>query len=170
MKFFANPYNTSVFGFYFETLDEYKERFSALRDSFGCPVEELEIDVIDGTPAEVALAGAMRIDQGNLEKCLDVLNSADESNWPALFYLLDNGVVSDLDDALEKVDDVCLYQGTLLDAASELFDDCYAHEIPESIRCYIDYEAFARDCRIGGDMREFDFAGVTYTCTNANCI
>ena len=27
----------------------------------------------------------------------------------------------------------------------ELFDELYAHEIPENLRCYIDYEAFARD-------------------------
>lgn len=29
--------------------------------------------------------------------------------------------------------------------AEELFDEVYAHEIPEHLRCYIDYEAFARD-------------------------
>lgn len=29
--------------------------------------------------------------------------------------------------------------------AEELFDECYAHSIPENLRCYIDYEAFARD-------------------------
>ena len=29
--------------------------------------------------------------------------------------------------------------------AEELFDELYAHEIPESLRCYVDYEAFSRD-------------------------
>ena len=29
--------------------------------------------------------------------------------------------------------------------AEELFEELYAHEIPEHLQCYIDYEAFARD-------------------------
>ena len=29
--------------------------------------------------------------------------------------------------------------------AEELFDELYAHEIPEHLRCYVDYEAFSRD-------------------------
>jgi len=33
--------------------------------------------------------------------------------------------------------------------AEELFDECYAHDIPENLRCYIDYEAFSRDVFMG---------------------
>jgi antirestriction protein len=33
--------------------------------------------------------------------------------------------------------------------AEDLFDELYAHEIPENLRCYIDYEAFARDLFMG---------------------
>jgi len=29
--------------------------------------------------------------------------------------------------------------------AEELFDELYASEIPENLRCYVDYEAFSRD-------------------------
>ena len=29
--------------------------------------------------------------------------------------------------------------------AEELFDECYLHDVPESVRFYIDYEKFARD-------------------------
>jgi antirestriction protein len=29
--------------------------------------------------------------------------------------------------------------------AEGLFDELYAHEIPEHLRCYVDYEAFSRD-------------------------
>ena len=34
---------------------------------------------------------------------------------------------------------------SFLDYATELFDELYAHSIPESLRTYIDYAAFARD-------------------------
>ncbi|NDV46243.1 antirestriction protein ArdA [Paludibacter sp. 221] len=36
------------------------------------------------------------------------------------------------------------------DFAQELFDECYLHEVPEKIRYYIDYEAFARDLFLDG--------------------
>ena len=34
---------------------------------------------------------------------------------------------------------------SFLDYATELFDELYAHSIPEGLRTYIDYAAFARD-------------------------
>jgi hypothetical protein len=76
-------------------------------------------------------------------------------------------VVYTLENALTKIDDVILYEGLLADAAEDLFDECYAHDIPENLRFYIDYAKFARDCEIGGDMCEFEFNNTTYTCTNA---
>ena len=35
------------------------------------------------------------------------------------------------------------------DYAEELFDELYAHEVPEHVQNYIDYEAFARDLFMG---------------------
>jgi antirestriction protein len=40
------------------------------------------------------------------------------------------------------------YQGawdSFLEFATDLFDECYLHDIPENIRFYVDYEQFARD-------------------------
>ena len=40
------------------------------------------------------------------------------------------------------------YHGTwdsFLEFATEMFDECYLSELPEHLRYYIDYEAFARD-------------------------
>ena len=45
---YANPYNTSVTGFYFSNHEEYHSKSSVLTDSFGQPVEEYEIDYIEG--------------------------------------------------------------------------------------------------------------------------
>ena len=56
------------------------------------------------------------------------------------------------------------------EAAEELFDDCYAHAIPENLRFYFDIEKFARDLEIGGDFNEFEYDNTTYTCTNACCL
>ena len=53
------------------------------------------------------------------------------------------GSIDDAKDALEN-----RYHGehdSELDYAEQLFDECYAHDIPENIRYYIDYEKFSRD-------------------------
>jgi antirestriction protein len=53
------------------------------------------------------------------------------------------GSIDDAKDALEN-----RYHGEYdseLDYAEQLFDECYAHDIPENIRFYIDYEKFSRD-------------------------
>jgi hypothetical protein len=157
MKFYANPYNFVATGFYFESNDEFLEKSAALRDNCDNVVEEFMIEVIDGTKEQIDLVNAIGIDQGNMEKVIEYIESSDENEWPAMFFLLDNNIVDKLDDAKDKADDVCITESRLIDAASKLFD-----------KRYVDYEKFARDCMIGGDMTEFEFGGKTYTCTNAN--
>ena len=76
----------------------------------------------------------------------------------ALTAYMELGISSnDLDDVEDLISDFNdAYQGDYsdsynpeLDFATQLFDECHAHEVPESIRYYIDYEAFARDIFIG---------------------
>jgi len=171
MKFYANPYNTDVTGFYFETNDEFLEKSAALRNDSGDEVEEFEIDVIDGTQEEIQLANAIKVTQCNLEEVIDFIDGV-EDDWPAVFYQLDNGVTDDLSDAIHNADNFCIRESSLIDAATELADECYLSQLPKETRqffeSYFDYQSFANDCRIGGDMVEFTFAGTTYTCTNAN--
>ena len=40
--------------------------------------------------------------------------------------------------------------------AEDLFDDCYAHNIPANLRSYIDYKAFARDLQMDYSIVEFN--------------
>ncbi len=94
------------------------------------------------------------------------MEDLDDHQKAALFYLTDCNGYS-LSEALDKLDDVSMYEGDLIDAASQLFDDCYLAEVPEAVQPYIDYEAFANDCRLGGDMYEFRLDGTTWTVTNA---
>lgn len=165
--YFAQPYNTGVCGFYFDDYRDYEAQANALRDPFGAPVEEFEIQAIDLDSAQTDLFNALKINQATLERWFDEVLDLDERDMAAVFFLVSNNGY-DLDGAMRKKDDMTLYDGNLLDAATDLFDECYASEIPDNLKSYIDYEAFARDCRCGGDMVEFDFGGSTYTCTSAN--
>lgn len=112
---------------------------------------------------------------GELCTLLEILSETDtwtyherEFKDAALFYLLDTQSLRYID--VSKIEDVCLYKGCLLDAATEFFDDCYGADVPDFLAGYIDYEAFARDCRLGGDMYEFEYGDETWTVTNANSV
>jgi hypothetical protein len=167
--FYAQPYNLDASGFYFGSIAEYNAKSEGLTDRYGSPVEEFEIQFIDGSSEDAQLFSACSVNQCNLEQFITLVDELDDREKTALFYLANvNG--QNMDDAVSNLDDVNLFEGYLKEAAEELFDECYAHEIPENLRCYIDYEAFARDCELGGDMYEFEFAGKTYTCTNAACV
>ena len=165
--YFAQPYNLDAHGFYFRTFEDYERKADALRDRYGNPVEEFEIQFIDGDDG--ALFDACGINQSNLSTWFDDIEGRDEHEKVALYFL--TGVLGyALDAALDKMDDVMLFHGDAQEAAEELFDDCYAREIPDHLRCYFDIEKFARDLEIGGDFNEFDYDGTTYTCTNASGI
>jgi hypothetical protein len=172
MTYFANPYDTTTNGFYFESFEEYAEKAAGLLNSSGAPVEEFMIDYIDGDDAQ--LFEACKVDQSTLEFWFDEVESLKDHEKAALFYLVSvNG--QDMDEALQNrgghvrnIDDVSLFHGELKEAAEELFDKCYLSEIPEHVQPYIDYDAFARDLECNGELYEFEFNGETWTCTNAN--
>ena len=166
---YAQPYNLDAKGFYFHNLEEFGDETEHCFDAFGLHVEEFEIQFIDGNREACDLFEACGVNQANLGQFFDIHDDVPEYQWPALYYLCDV-VGDDMETAINKLDDVTLYTGTLKEAAEELFDECYAHSIPENLRFYIDYEKFARDCELGGDMHEFELAGTTYTCTNAACV
>jgi hypothetical protein len=130
------------------------------------------IDVIDGSRKELQLVEAIGISQGNIEEVIEFIDTSDENEWPTVFFLLDNNICDNLEDAKSNVSDYSIVESSLLDAAAELFDGCYIGLIPKAsrqfIERYIDYDKFANDCEKNGDMVEFEFGGDTYTCTNAN--
>ena len=161
----ATPYNIDATGFYFTDINEYETKAKSLIDRYDNLVEEFEIQFIDGEDAE--LFEACAINQANLNQWFEEIEVLQDDKKVSLYYLV--GVAGySLDQALLKTDEPSLYQGNLLDAATELFVECWLPSIPESIRIYIDYDKFARDCQYGGDLTELDYAGTTYTCTNAN--
>ena len=164
----AQPYNLDATGFYFTDMDEYQAKFDANRDSFGFPVEEYEIQFIDGDTADVQLFDAAGINQASIQFFIDEIMELDDYQKPGLYFLLDMGY--DIDEAISRIDDVMIQDGSLEEAAEQLFDEIYLDQIPENLQNYIDYSAFARDCEYSGDFREFEFAGTTYCCTNANSI
>lgn len=163
----ATPYNLDAAGFYFESAMDYEAKSTMHVDRYSNLVEEFEIQFIDGDDAQ--LFEVCGINQANLNKWFDDIKCMSESDKLNLYYLVSVAGYN-FEQALDKVDEPSIYEGDLLDAASELFDECYLPSVPDNIKYYIDYEKFARDCSLGGDMCEFECAGKTYTCTNSNAL
>jgi len=161
----AIPYNPDATGFYFESAADYKTKSSTNLDRYGNLVEEYEIQFIDGDDAQ--LFEVCGINQTNLELWFDQIEMMQDHEKVNLYYLVAM-FGCDLNQALEKLYDPCISESSLQDTAEDLFDECWLNSVPESVRYYIDYEKFARDCRLSGDLVEFEFSNKTFTCTNAS--
>lgn len=163
----AQPYSLDAKGFYFADMADYEAKFEANRDRFGSLVEEYEIQFIDGADAE--LFRDLGIDQDTLDVWFDRVEYLEKNERAALSYLTAGCLNMDVNDALETIDDVCLFEGNIKDYAEEFFDELYPN-LPERLRIYIDIEAFARDLELGCDIYEFRFKGSDYVVTNHNAL
>lgn len=169
LQLFAQPYNIDATGFYFSDFETFQERMETLVDPWGQAVEEVEIQLIDG-PADVCeVFSAAGVDQGNLDTFFEAIEELGTDGLAALYYLL-HDVGMSLGEAVVSVDDVMLYHGTLIEAATEAFDEAFLSSIPTEAQRYIDYEAYAHDLDLGGDYATFDFAGETWVVLNASSV
>lgn len=158
MQLYANPYDTSAEGFYFSTLEEFEEKYEA-----NLPIEEYEIDFINGTKEEAQLFGAANVDQNFLETWFDFVDESDEYTWPAVYYYL--GVGYDLDEAQRKAGDTPAMEGRVKEVVEQWIDDMGGVEQlgKETVEQYFDYDSYSRDMELNGEASEFQFAGETFT-------
>lgn len=161
----AQPYDLDASGFYFESAEDFTTKMETLTNAYGQPVEEYEIQFIDGD--DYQLFNAIRINQANLSLWFDEVEPLEVYEKVSLYYLTAE-LGYDIADALANVSDTAITQESLEDAAEAFFDECYLSAVPEYLHSYIDYKQFAYDLRIGGDFAEFEYNGETYTCSNAN--
>lgn len=153
-QYHATPYDISATGFYFETLEEYRTKAAGHKNAYGQIVEEFEIQFIDGN--NYHLFSALGINQATLAIWFEQFEDLDAEQAVAAIYLA--GYVGvPTHEIIDQIDDVCLFEGTLLEYAEDYVESTgLLNEVPESLRYYFDIEAFARDLRIGGDVTEFD--------------
>lgn len=148
---YANPYAYGAQGFFFDSAESFEKQIKS------ASWEECSIEYIDGdNPKLFAAAG---IHQGNVHRWFEDLDhlSDEDDEGIAIRYLLDD-VGYDLDQALERANDVQLYRGTSADYAAELLADCYEiNKLPSVIRYHIDYEGIARDMEINSEITEIGY-------------
>lgn len=89
-------------------------------------------------------------DLEELNEQAEQLDSIDEVEQERVFFLMDNEGL-DLEDALDKWEDVMFYDNmTLEDLAYQFVDEGLFGDIADTIKNYIDYEAIARDLGMDG--------------------
>jgi hypothetical protein len=172
MRLYANPYDMSATGFFFETIEEYEEQYKA-----HAPVEEYEIDFIGGEDWEQQIFEAASVNQANLSKFFDLIEDLDGMSEQAKvgcwFRLHHNGDTLDgvcgepewhFEDCVRHAcDGLESEEKALEEYAYEIVDGSGAiNDVPEWLRNYIDYAALGRDMRLNGEVSVDDFDGITY--------
>lgn len=159
----ATPYDISATGFYFRDLEEYRTKAATHRNAYGDPVEEYEIQFIDGENA--LLFSALEITQASLAAWFEHFEGLDGHDVVRAVYLAAH-VGDPIDTILDRLDDVILFEGTAREYAGEYIDSTGLFDtMPESLRGYFDVDAFARDLELGGDIDVFTIDGVSYVIT-----
>lgn len=162
----AQPYDISATGFYFETAEQYEELATKAVNDFGQPVEEFEIQFIDGTRIDCELARAWEINQVNFEDFLDAAAEWDDER--KRHYIVAVGECGynhfDVVDNPESVEIDFYSVDSLQELAEQFVGDGLYGEIPEHLQFYIDYSAIARDLAV--DFSQIEIAGerLVYGC------
>ncbi len=155
---YAQTYDISATGFYFTSPEEYDERANALTNAHGDPVEEFEIQFIDGEDIDCALAAAIGINQANFCDYLDCVE--DWEDWQKVNTIIAVGECGYNFDAQVDPDHHGIdiyYVETLRELAEQFVEEGLYGDIPESLQFYIDYDAIARD--LGIEYSELTVAG-----------
>lgn len=163
---YAQPYDISASGFYFEDADSYARQVAALRNDYGQPVEEFEIQFIDGECIDAALAQAWSLNQANLARFFEIVEEWSEDQKRRFIIAVGECGYS-FDAASVDPDDfdVDLYEAdSLRELAEQFVDDGLYGEIPPHLAHYIDYEAIARDLALDYSATEIAGERLIYAC------
>jgi len=91
-----------------------------------------------------------------LNQIAEKMEALDEDQKTAINLMLEAGVVNDIDDAIEHIDDmICTGESKMEDIAYNYIEETGSlSSMPKSLQFYFDYEAFGRDLEINGSYFE----------------
>lgn len=158
----AQPYDLSATGFYFENAEDYAAKAKNNTNDYGDPVEEYEIQFIDGGGLDCALASAWGLSQVNFPAYLEATVAWDDGD--KLRYIIAVGECGYAHDQAADTPsdiDLTLYEiSTMRELAEQFVDEGLFGEVPKPFRFYIDYDAIARDLAV--NYAETTIAGTHY--------
>ena len=163
---YAQPYDISANGFAFRTADDFAAKSAGLRNDHGDPVEEFEIQFIDGEAIDAELASALGLSQATLEAFFACVDNWDHHEKVRYVIAVGECGVS-FDPKRDNIDtlDVDIYEeDNVRDLAERFVEDGLFGDIPERLQFYLEYDAIARDLSV--DYAETEIAGtrLVYRC------
>lgn len=161
-KYYAQPYDLSATGFYFEDAETYETTSASLTNDYGQPVEEFEIQFIDGEAINAQLFKALSISQATILTFMEKVEEWDDADKQKLIIAVREAGY-DFDLVADNPDDfpVNIYEFSSLRELAEHFVE---EGLWGDISMYIDYDAIARD--LGYDYSEttVDGKALVYAC------
>jgi len=166
-ELFAQPYDLSAQGFYFTSLEEYQAKSAKNVNAYHSPVEEYEIQFIDGDSIDAQLFEALGVNQANFGLFLGFCESWDEQQKQKVIIAAGEcGYSFDMETGDPDDFELDLYEmDSLRELAAHFVEEGLFGEIPERLQYYLDYDAIARD--LGVDYSETTIAGkrFIYRCS-----
>lgn len=162
VTFYAQPYDLDAHGFYFDNFLDFGDAAKHVRNTFGQPVEEFEIQFIDGSELYCDFARAYGVNQANIKQFFEAVEDWDDGQKLAFIIAVGEcGYSFDPDDVDPYGFDIDLYHvESLKELAEQFVDEGLFGDIPERLQYYLDYEAIARD--LACDYSETTIAGQTF--------
>ena len=144
----------------------YTKKSAALKNQYGDPVEEFEIQYIDGDDLDCELAKAWSVHQGDISAFFDAIEEWDTHQKRVFIIAVGEcGYVFDPSSGHPDDFEVDIYELDMLSELAEQFvDDGLYGPIPESLTFYIDYDAIARDLSIEYTETRINGVNLIYTC------
>ena len=163
---YAQPYDIAATGFYFDSVDAYDTKAANLRNNYGQPVEEFEIQFIDGEPLDGQLFATLSVYQGDIADYLEAVEDwTDDQKTKVIIAVGECGYAFRLGRDDPDKFDVDVYDcATMRDLAIQFIDEGLFGEIPAAIQNYLDYDAIARDLEMDYGQTTIDGTRYIYRC------
>lgn len=145
---YAQPYDLDAQGFYFDSFKDYETKYNKNCNVYGQPVEEYEIQFIDGSAIDCDLFNAVK-GQYNLKAFFMVANEWEEYQKIPLIIAYEENITSEpfneevTPDLFIDID--IYYDMSFEDLAWEFIENGLFGDIPDHLENYLDIEKMARD-------------------------
>jgi hypothetical protein len=162
-QFHAQPYDIDATGFYFNDAEDYQIKADANRNRYGQPVEEYEIQFIDGTDLECSFVSAAGINQANLGDVIECLETWEDHDLIIACIAFGKlGMAFDPDFDPDRSDIIVHHYDNLEEMADDLiFNEQILGPIPPALEPYIDVEAYVQGT-LRHSVSETTIAGTNY--------
>lgn len=147
----AQPYDIEASGFYFHNMEEYETKYARNKNRYGQPVEEYELQFIDGEGNQELL------DRLPLKEFFEIVETWDSEDIEKIEMLADcvgwHYIGNTADEIKEKFDDLIVYTSSHNkdDLGAEVMEnsDSVAYEAIKPYSHYFDFERWLNDNRDG---------------------